>query len=371
MPLSSTALHGLHTELGGRSVEFAGLELPVQFAGVIAEHRHTRAAASLFDVGHMGQVVVRAVSGDLADAAAALETLIPANVAGLGPWRQRYGLFTTDSGGVSDDLMFAHHGDHYFLVVNAARTGHDLALLGGLPGVAVEHLTDRALLALQGPRAEEALSTLMPTAAGLRFMDSRILDFGGVEAWVSRSGYTGEDGFEISIPNPDAEGLARALLGLDWVLPAGLGARDSLRLEAGMPLYGHELSETISPIEAGLAWAIPKVRRPGGSRAGGFPGAEIILAQLANGVPRQRVGLKVAGRVPVREGAALFRNVNDSEPVAKVTSGGFGATVGGPIAMAMLPVDMTPGSTVHAEVRGKRLPLSVVTLPFVNPSYKR
>ena len=235
----------------------------------------------------------------------------------------------------------------------------------------MRHLTDRALLALQGPRAEEALATLIPAAAELKFMDSRALDFDGVEVWVSRSGYTGEDGFEISIPNPDAEGLARALLGLDWVLPAGLGARDSLRLEAGMPLYGHELSETISPIEAGLAWSIPKLRRQGGSRAGGFPGARVILAQLADGVTRERVGLRAEGRAPVRAGAPLFLTADDPEPVAEVTSGGFGATVGGPIAMAMLPVDMTPGGTVYAEVRGKRLPLNVVTLPFVNPSYKR
>ena len=371
MSAALTALHGLHTELEGRMVDFAGWDLPVQFAGIIAEHRHTREAASLFDVSHMGQVIIGSARGDLAAAAAALETLIPANVIGLGEWRQRYGLFTAASGGVLDDLMFAHHGDHYFLVVNAARTAHDLAWLGQLAGVTVRHLTDRALLALQGPRAEEALATLIPAAAELKFMDSRALDFDGVEVWVSRSGYTGEDGFEISIPNPGAEGLARALLGLDWVLPAGLGARDSLRLEAGMPLYGHELSETISPVEAGLAWAIPKVRRPGGSRAGGFPGARVILAQLADGVTRERVGLRAEGRAPVRAGAPLFLTADDPEPVAEVTSGGFGATVGGPIAMAMLPAGMPPGSTVHAEVRGKRLPLSVVTLPFVNPSYKR
>ena len=249
----------------------------------------------------------------------ALETLIPANVAGLKEGRQRYRLFTDEHGGVLDDLMFAHHSDRYFLVVNAARSDHDLGLLRTLEGVTVEHLTDRSLLALQGPRAEEALAGLVSEAAGLKFMDSRILDWDGVAVWVSRSGYTGEDGFEISVPSTEAERLARALLGFDWVLPAGLGARDSLRLEAGMPLYGHDLSPRITPVEADLGWAIPKVRRPGGSREGGFPGAGVILKQLAEGPSRKRIGLRAEGRAPVREGAKLFLSVEDTEPVAKVT----------------------------------------------------
>lgn len=371
MSLSTTALHGLHEELGGRLVDFAGWELPVQFAGIIAEHQHTRKSASLFDVSHMGQVLIYPESGNLADAAAALETLIPASVAGLKEGRQRYGLFTDENGGVLDDLMFANHGDRYFLVVNAARSDHDLGLLRTLEGVTVEHITDRSLLALQGPRAEEALAGLIPDAAGLRFMDSRILDWDGVTVWVSRSGYTGEDGFEISVPSAEAERLARALLGIGWVLPAGLGARDSLRLEAGMPLYGHELSPQITPVEADLGWAIPKVRRLGGSREGGFPGAGVILKQLAEGTSRKRVGLRAEGRAPVREGAKLFLSETATEPVAEVTSGGFGPTVGGPIAMAMLPTDIQPGATVHAEVRGRRLPLTVTALPFITPSYKR
>ena len=212
MSLSTTALHGLHEELGGRLVDFAGWELPVQFAGIIAEHQHTRKSASLFDVSHMGQVLIYPESGNLADAAAALETLIPASVAGLKEGRQRYGLFTDENGGVLDDLMFANHGDRYFLVVNAARSDHDLGLLRTLERVTVEHITDRSLLALQGPRAEEALAGLIPDAAGLRFMDSRILDWDGVTVWVSRSGYTGEDGFEISVPSAEAERLASRVL---------------------------------------------------------------------------------------------------------------------------------------------------------------
>ena len=267
--------------------------------------------------------------------------------------------------------MFANHGDHYFLVVNAARSDHDLGLLRTLERVTVEHITDRSLLALQGPRAEEALAGLIPDAAGLKFMDSQILDWDGVTVWVSRSGYTGEDGFEISVPSAEAERLARALLGIGWVLPAGLGARDSLRLEAGMPLYGHDLSPQITPVEADLGWAIPKVRRLGGSREGGFPGAGVILKQLAEGTSRKRVGLRAEGRAPVREGAKLFLSETATEPVAEVTSGGFGPTVGGPIAMAMLPTDIQPGATVHAEVRGRRLPLTVTALPFITPSYKR
>lgn len=371
MSLTPTALHSLHAELGGRLVGFAGWELPVQFAGIIAEHNHTRRAASLFDVSHMGQVLIRPTSGSLADAAMALESITPASVAGLAPWRQRYGLLTCESGGVLDDLMFANHEDRYFVVVNAARAGHDLGVLRGLAGVTVEHVTDRSLLALQGPQAERAVSSLIPAAAECTFMDSRILAWEGTEVWVSRSGYTGEDGFEISVSNDVAEAFARALLALDDVLPAGLGARDSLRLEAGMPLYGHELAEDISPAEAGLGWAIPKVRRTGGSRAGGFPGADRILAELDHGTARQRFGLLVQGRAPVREGSAVFLDEAAAEPVAVITSGGFAPTVGGPIAMAMLPIDTPLGTVVYAEVRGKRLPLTVTELPFVPHNYKR
>ena len=350
-------------------VEFAGWELPVQFAGVMPEHLHTRAHASLFDVSHMGQVLVRPVSGSMEDAAAALERLIPSSILGLAEHRQRYGLFTDERGGILDDLMVSHHGDRFLLVVNAARTAHDLQWLAQLDGVTIEHFTDRALLALQGPEAEAALATLIPTVTRCTFMDSLPMEWDGREVWVSRSGYTGEDGFEISVPDTDAERFARALLSVDGVLPAGLGARDSLRLEAGMPLYGHDLSPDVTPAQAALGWAVPKVRREGGSRSGGFPGADVVLAELRDGAPRVRRGLRPEGRAPIREGVPVFADDAAPEPIATVTSGGFGPTVGGPIAMAMLPAGTGP--TVVAELRGRRVPVSVVDLPFITPSYKR
>jgi len=365
----TTSLHGLHAETGAKFVEFAGWELPVQFAGVMPEHLHTRAHASLFDVSHMGQVLVTADSGDPSDAAAALETLIPADLVGLADGRQRYGLFTDERGGILDDLMVSRHGDRFLLVVNAARTEHDLGWLRQLRGVAVDHSTDRALLALQGPEAERALATLIPEAAQMRFMDSRPLEWAGHEVWVSRSGYTGEDGFEISVPNDAAEQFARALLAVDGVLPAGLGARDSLRLEAGMPLYGHDLSTDVTPAQGGLGWAVPKVRRLDGAREGGFPGADVVLAELRDGPARVRRGLRPEGRAPIREGVALYADDAATEPIGTVTSGGFGPSVGHPIAMGMLPAD-TAGS-VHAELRGRRVPVAVVDLPFITPSYKR
>ena len=368
--MARTALHPLHRELGGRLVDYAGWELPVQFAGIIAEHQHTRQAASLFDVSHMGQVLITPDSGDLADAAAALESLIPASAAGLAESRQRYGLITTDDGGVVDDLMFANRGDHFLLVLNAARTDVDLERLRALDGVTVTHLDDRALLALQGPKAAEALGRLIDGVADLTFMDSVALGWDGTEVWVSRSGYTGEDGFEVSVPNDRAVEFARALLAMDEVAPAGLGARDSLRLEAGMPLYGHELTEDISPVEAGLNWAIPKVRRPGGSRAGGYPGAATIEAHLADGAPRERIGLRIDGRAPVREGAAVFASEDAPDPIGVVTSGGFAATLGAPIAMALVEAG-SAGDRVYAEVRGKRVPADVAPLPFVAHNYHR
>ena len=370
MALRTTALHALHQRLGGRLVDFAGWELPVQFAGGIAEHQHTRTAASLFDVSHMGQVLIRPLSGDLADAAMALETLLPASVAGLKEGRQRYSLMTDASGGVVDDLMFANHGHAFFLVVNAARAEADLALLNGLAGVSVETLSDRSLLALQGPAASEALARLIPAASSLTFMDSVSLEWKKSNVWVSRSGYTGEDGFEISLPSEVAESFAEALLAMDAVEPAGLGARDSLRLEAGMPLYGHELTMQISPVEAGLAWAIPKVRRPGGTRQGGYPGAEVIDDQLAEGAPRTRIGLRVEGRAPVREGAPVFDSPDGGEPIGVVTSGGFSPTLGCPIAMALVTAQgVSP--TVFPELRGKRVAATVVDMPFVPHRYQR
>ena len=280
--LKRTPLYDLHVSLGGKMVPFAGWEMPVQYLiGVMGEHLHTREKAGLFDVSHMGQVILRAPSGKAEDAALVLETAVPANVAGLPEGRQRYGLFTNDAGGILDDLMIANRGDHLFLVVNAACADQDIALLQGLAGVTVEPVTNRALLALQGPEAVRVLSALVPEVAAMKFMDVAILGWDGAEIWVSRSGYTGEDGYEISVPSARAVEFAQALLADAAVAPIGLGARDSLRLEAGMPLYGHDMDQGVTPAAAALGWSIPKIRRAGGEREGGFPGADAILAELA------------------------------------------------------------------------------------------
>lgn len=368
--LLQTPLHSFHLRHGAKMVPFAGWDMPVQYpTGVMAEHKHTRAKSSLFDVSHMGQIIVRGTS--LAEAAAALESLTPASVSGLKPWRQRYGLFTAAGGGILDDFMFANHEEYWFLVVNAARTQHDLGLLRQLPEVSVELVTERALIALQGPESEEELAKLVPGVRDLVFMDSKKLSWSDDELWISRSGYTGEDGFEISVPSSLAEQFVQELLADGIVLPAGLGARDSLRMEAGMPLYGHDLTEDITPAAAALAWSIPKARRSGGSRAGGYPGYNVIDDELSNTAPRLRVGLRSEGRAPVREGVELFATETGQSPIAVVTSGGFGPTVGGPIAMAMLPSTTSIGETVFAELRGKRIPLVVTDLPFIQPNYKR
>lgn len=367
-----TPLHDLHLSLGARMVPFAGWEMPVQYPkGVLAEHLHTRAQAGLFDVSHMGQVVITPQDGDMAAAALALESLIPADVLGLAPGRQRYGLLTGDAGGILDDLMFANRGDHFLLVVNAARAEHDIAHMGGLGGVTVTPVTDRGLLALQGPQAAEVLARLVPEAADMRFMDSRILPWKGVDLWVSRSGYTGEDGFEISVPEARLREFAEDLLDRPEVAPIGLGARDSLRLEAGMPLYGHDMDTGVTPAQAGLGWSIPKVRRTGGARAGGFPGAEAVLAELADGPAMIRRGLRPEGRAPIREGVAIFAEPSGGAPIGHVSSGGFGPSVGAPIAMARLPAALPDGATLYAELRGKRLPAAITPLPFITPSYKR
>lgn len=368
--LSTTPLHAFHVAQGAKMVEFAGWDMPVQYpTGLMTEHKHTREAASLFDVSHMGQVIVRGES--LEAAAAALETVTPASVAGLKPWRQRYGLFTHTSGGILDDFMFANHEQYWFVVVNAACTEQDLGILRAVEGIEVEHVTDRALMAVQGPKAEAAVDALVPGAADMVFMDSRKLTWDGTEVWISRSGYTGEDGYEISVPAERAEEFATALVDGGVVKPAGLGARDSLRLEAGMPLYGHDLSTDITPAQGALGWSIPKVRRPGGSREGGYPGADIIGPELVDGAPRVRVGLRPEGRAPIREGVELFADDTSTEVLAVVTSGTFGPTVGGPIAMAMLPSSAAPGHTVYAQLRGKRVPVTVTEIPFVNLNYKR
>ncbi|MBD1203985.1 MAG: glycine cleavage system aminomethyltransferase GcvT [Rhodobacteraceae bacterium] len=370
--LKRLGLHDLHVELGGKMVPFAGYEMPVQYpAGVMKEHLHTRSAAGLFDVSHMGQVILRPKRG-MEALCLGFEALMPVDVLGLVEGRQRYGLFTNETGGILDDLMFANRGDHLFVVVNAACKEADVAhLRAHLGDVAeVEFLADRALIALQGPGAEAALAALVPDVAAMRFMDVGIFLWQGATLWVSRSGYTGEDGFEVSVPEAGAEGFVRALLGQDRVAPIGLGARDSLRLEAGLCLYGHDIDTTTSPVEAGLTWAIQKARRAGGARAGGFAGAPRILQELADGPERCRVGLRPEGRAPMREGVELF--ATDGTPLGKITSGGFGPSVEAPVAMGYVPASYAKtGTVIEGELRGKRLPLTVAEMPFHPTTYKR
>jgi aminomethyltransferase len=373
--LKRTPLHALHVSLGGKMVPFAGYEMPVQYApGVLKEHLHTRAAAGLFDVSHMGQVALVPKSGKVADAAAALERLVPQDIIGIPPGRQRYAQFTNADGGILDDLMVANFGEHLVLVVNAACKDADIELLrDGLADVCeVQPLTERALLALQGPRAAAVLAKFCADAESMRFMDAgpRMVD--GLACYVSRSGYTGEDGYEISVPAEKAEQLAQALLSDKDVLPIGLGARDSLRLEAGLCLYGHDIDTTTTPVEAALEWSVQKVRRNGGARAGGFPGAAKILAQFENGTARRRVGLRPEGRAPVREGALLYATADAAEPIGMVTSGGFGPTLNAPVAMGYVPTALAALDTqLFADVRGQRLPLRVAATPFVPNTYKR
>jgi aminomethyltransferase len=374
-PLKHTPLHGLHAGRGGRMVPFAGYAMPVQYAaGVLREHLHTRTAAGLFDVSHMGQIELRPKSGRIEHAALALERLVPQDIVAIAPGRQRYAQFTTGDGGILDDLMVANFGSHLFLVVNAACKAADEAHLRASLSDAceIESLADRALIALQGPQAERVLARLCADAPAMRFMDAGPRRVDGIDCFVSRSGYTGEDGFEISVPADHAEALAARLLGEDEVWPIGLGARDSLRLEAGLCLYGHDIDTTTTPVEAALQWSIQKSRRHGGARAGGFPGAGQILAELEQGTSRRRVGLKAEGRAPVREGAALFADAAAAEPIGAVTSGGFGPSVNAPVAMGYLPSARgAAGELVFAEVRGQRLPLRVAPLPFVPNTYKR
>ncbi|WP_291860017.1 glycine cleavage system aminomethyltransferase GcvT [Bradyrhizobium sp.] len=373
--LRTTPLHALHRARGGKMVPFAGYDMPVQFsAGVLKEHLHTRHSAGLFDVSHMGQVELRAKSGRIEDAALALERLVPQDILGVAPGRQRYAQFTNAAGGILDDLMVANFGTHLLLVVNAACKADDEAhLRAHLSGdCIIEPLPGRALIALQGPKAESVLARLSPHIGTMRFMDVGPRRVDGIDCFVSRSGYTGEDGFEISVPAEQAEALAKALLADGDVLPIGLGARDSLRLEAGLCLYGHDIDTSTTPVEGALEWSIQKSRRHAGARAGGFPGADRILQQLDTGAPRRRVGLKPEGRAPVREGAPLFADATSSEQIGKVTSGGFGPSVNAPVAMGYLPVSLAAvGSLVFAELRGARLPLRIAATPFVPNTYKR
>ena len=375
LPLKRTPLHALHVSLGAKMVPFAGYEMPVQFAeGVLREHLHTRASVGLFDVSHMGQIALRAKSGRVEEAALSLERLVPQDIVAVAPGRQRYAQFTNEDGGILDDLMVANFGDHLFLVVNAACKDADEAhLREKLSDVCViEPLADRALLALQGPRAEAVLAKYSAGAPAMKFMDAGPRKVASFDCFVSRSGYTGEDGFEISVPAEHAEQLATLLLTDSDVLPIGLGARDSLRLEAGLCLYGHDIDATTTPVEGALEWSIQRSRRAGGARAGGFPGAARVLQQLGRGAPRRRVGLKPEGRAPVREGAPLFADATSSTRIGAVTSGGFGPSLNSPVAMGYLPIALASiGTQVFAEVRGQRLPLRVAATPFVPNTYKR
>jgi len=374
-PLLRTPLHRLHVELGARMVPFAGYDMPLQYEhGILREHLHTRSATGLFDVSHMGQLALRAHTNVLADAAIALETLVPVNIVGLASGRQRYAIFTNSEAGILDDLMVANRGDHLFVVVNAACKAADEAHLRSnlADSCRIETLADRALLALQGPEAEAVLVRLAPEVASMRFMDVRTLKLLGIDCEISRSGYTGEDGFEISVPASHAETLARVILDNPSAAPIGLGARDSLRLEAGLCLYGADIDLITSPVEAALEWAIQSVRRPGGVRAGGYPGANIIGRQLAAGAARRRVGLRPEGRAPVRAGAKLFRDAGLAVPAGVVTSGVFGPSVDAPVAMGYVDIaSAETGASLYADLRGKPISVRVSELPFVPSRYKR
>ena len=372
--LNRTPLYDLHVSLGAKMVPFAGYEMPVQYSlGVMKEHLHCRAEAGLFDVSHMGQVRLMPKSGELADAALALETLVPVSILALKEGRQRYALFTNEDGGITDDLMVANRGDHLFLVVNAACKDADIAHLRANLSDAceIDVVTDRALVALQGPASESALESLVPGAAAMAFMDSTSLDWNGVELWVSRSGYTGEDGYEVSVPNDQAVAFTEALLAIERVEPIGLGARDSLRLEAGLCLYGNDIDTTTSPVEAALEWAVQKVRRGGGDRAGGFPGADRILKEFEEGASRRRVGLLPQGRAPMRAGTKLYV-AGSGQEIGEVTSGAFGPSLEAPMSMGYVAIDQSAtGTTLEGDVRGKRLPVTVADMPFRPSNYKR
>ncbi|MEQ9124848.1 MAG: glycine cleavage system aminomethyltransferase GcvT [Alphaproteobacteria bacterium] len=360
--LRKTPLHDLHVELGAKLVEFAGYAMPVQYpAGVMAEHRQTRESAGLFDVSHMGQV---RLLGD--KAAAAFEALVPGDIQALAPGEMRYTMFTNPEGGVIDDLMALAREDHLFLVVNAACKERDLAHMAvHLPGIEIDHQADRGLLALQGPKAAAVLAGHAPAVAGMSFMTAMEIDLAGASCLVTRSGYTGEDGFEIGMPGDAAEAVARLLLADPAVEPIGLGARDSLRLEAGLCLYGHDLDEETSPIEAALAWTISKRRR----EEGGFLGDARILRELAEKPARRRVGIRPEGRVVAREGVEIQI---DGAAVGQITSGGFGPSVEHPVAMGYVATAHAKvGAKVDLVVRGQARPAEIVRMPFHPHRYFR
>ncbi|TDU25261.1 aminomethyltransferase [Chromohalobacter marismortui] len=366
--LHQTPLNDMHVSLGAKMVPFAGYSMPVQYAlGVKKEHEHTRQACGLFDVSHMGQLIVSGPSP-----ARAIETLVPADIVDLPAGMQRYALFTGNEGGILDDLMIVNRGQDLYVVVNAACKDQDVTHLRiGLDAEHQVEVLDRALLALQGPQAKDVMARLCPQACDLVFMHHGRFEALGSELWISRSGYTGEDGFEISVPVDAAEQLAKWLVDQPEVEPIGLGARDSLRLEAGLCLYGHDLDTQTTPAEASLIWAVGKSRRIGGDREGGFPGADVILPQIdTKQITRKRIGLLGEGRAPVREGTPLYSA--EDRHVGRVTSGSFGPTLGKPVAMAYVDIEFAAlETTLYADVRGKRLPMQVTRMPFVPANYYR
>ncbi len=355
--LKTVPLADFHRRMGAKMVPFAGYEMPVQYpAGIIDEHKHTREKAGLFDVSHMGQAWLHGT-----DAAKALEKLVPGDVQALPSGSGRYTMITNDAGGIVDDLIVTNWGDRLFIVVNASRKHIDLPMIADASsGMAeLEIIEDRALIALQGPKAAAVVSGLAPVCATMAFMSAVETEISGIKCHITRSGYTGEDGFEISIPVPDAEAITEALADHDDVMPIGLGARDTLRLEAGLCLYGNDLDEETSPIEAGLAWTISKRRR----EAGDFPGASRILGELADGAKRRRVGILPEGRAPARDGTAIHAPGGDA--IGTVTSGGFGPSVGGPVAMGYVRTDhATAGTSLELAVRKNMVPASIVKMPF-------
>ncbi|QNT78904.1 glycine cleavage system aminomethyltransferase GcvT [Entomobacter blattae] len=390
-PLQRTPLYNLHKELGARFVPFAGYEMPVHYEdGIIAEHLHTRNSAGFFDISHMGQMAITHKSSNIdfsftnenkslphepiSDILLKLERLLPADIKGLKSGRQRYSTFTNTQGGILDDLMVANLEHFVFLVVNAACRNKDFThVFEHMSEYSVKMLDEKVLFALQGPKADSVLSRFVSQISNMKFMDIyEVKDRDGVPLLISRSGYTGEDGFEISLNAVDAEPFARKLLTHKDVKPVGLGARDSLRLEAGLCLYGHDITEKTTPVEAALEWSIQKVRRKGGARAGGFPGERSILDQLEQGTALRRVGLKSQGRAPVRESAKLFADDQGQNPIGHVTSGTFSPSLSCAIAMGYVQSSFSiVGNTVYAELRGKFLPFEITPLPFVTSHYKR
>ncbi|MCY4305978.1 MAG: glycine cleavage system aminomethyltransferase GcvT [Aestuariivita sp.] len=371
--LKTTPFNDLHIENGATMMAFAGYNMPLNYTfGILKEHQHTRTQAGLFDISHMGQVLIRSQSWSAL--AQQFEKLVPQDVLNLADGRQRYGFLTTDTGGILDDIIFARRKETLFVVINAANKTVVIRHLRDQlqPACCVSECKDRALIALQGPKAEFELSKMNQKVVGMQFMDNRSVELNGMPVWISRSGYTGEDGYEISMPLDVSQSLVRALIARESVQLIGLGARDSLRLEAGFCLHGHDIDVDISPVEASLSWAIPKVRRKNGERGGAFRGESIILGQLINGVSRQRVGLMPNGRSLMRAGVTLYANEKDCHSVGRITSGGFGPTIEKPVAMGMVNTAYAkPGTGLFGDVRGKRLPVTVATLPFVVANIKR